>query len=211
VFEEKIVVTNDDDVTLEVLKQDAHFKTATFKETIDNYEILALNKEQILTLEYMQGLHTIPLISDEQLNKAVDGKTDKMTPDDLNSIIELIVSKDSENVSLGIKLFTQFNLSAMPLFTRLFLMMFNGIIATTRANTSVVYKNLVTLYPPQYLSDNMINRLFEALPIADDEEKALVTILLTRYVAPNLEKYVDDRNKLLKHVGLKYEYKIVDA
>ena len=134
-----------------------------------------------------------------------------MTPDDLNSIIELIVSKDSENVSLGIKLFTQFNLSAMPLFTRLFLMMFNGIIATTRAITSVVYKNLVTLYPPQYLSDNTIIRLFEALPIVDNEEKALVTILLTRYVAPNLEKYVDDRNKLLKYVGLKYEYKIVDA
>lgn len=210
-FEEGIVVTNDDAVTLEVLKQDARFKTATFKETIDNYEILALNKEQILTLEYMQGLHTTPLISDEQLNKAVDGKTDKMTPDDLNSIIELIVSKDSENVGLGIKLFTQFNLSAMPLFTRLFLMMFNGIIATTRASTSVVYKNLVTLYPPQYLSDNTIIRLFEALPIADDEEKALVTILLKRYIAPNLEKYVDDRNKLLKHVGLKYEYKIVDA
>lgn len=210
-FEEKIVVTNDDEVTLEVLKQDASFKTATFKETIDNYEILALNKEQILTLEYMQGLHTIPLISDEQLNKAVDSKTDKMTPDDLNSIIELIVSRDSENISLGIKLFTQFNLSAMPLFTRLFLTMFNGIIANTRASTSVVYKNLVTLYPPQYLSDNIINRLFEALPVADDEEKALVTILLTRYVAPSLEKYIDDRNKLLKYVGLKYEYKIVDA
>lgn len=211
VFDTHIIITWDEKVTLEELKGLKPLKDREFIEVVEDYYVILLNKEQILTLEYLQGMHTIPLISDEQLNKAVDSKTDKMTEDDLNSIIELIQSKDVENINLATKLFTQFNLSAMPLFTRLFLMMFHETIRRSGANTSVVYKNLTTLYPPTYCADYNIISLFKAIPTMESEEKILVTNLMLRYISPNVERVLEDRNKLLNLVGLKYEYKIVDA
>lgn len=211
IFDTAIAYVHDEDITLDDIKTIDIFKDAKFDKIIENYSLILLNKEQILTLEYLQGMHTIPLISDEQLNKVVDSKTDKMTEDDLNSIIELIQSKDVENINLATKLFTQFNLSAMPLFTRLFLMMFHETIRRSGANTSVVYKNLTTLYPPTYCADYTIVSLFKAIPTMESEEKVLVTNLMLRYVSPNVERVLEDRNKLLNLVGLKYEYKIVDA
>lgn len=211
IFDTAITYVHDEDITLDDIKTIDIFKDAKFDKVIENYSLILLSKEQILTLEYLQGMHTIPLISDEQLNKAVDSKTDKMTEDDLNSIIELIQSKDVENINLATKLFTQFNLSAMPLFTRLFLTMFHETIRRSGANTSVVYKNLITLYPPTYCADYTIVSLFKAIPTMESEEKVLVTNLMLRYVSPNVERVLEDHNKLLNLVGLKYEYKIVDA
>lgn len=211
VFDTHIIMTWDEKVTLEELKKLGPLKNKEFIEVVEDYHVILLNKEQILTLEYLQGMHTIPLISDEQLNKAVDGKTDKMTEDDLNSIIELIQSKDRDNINLATKLFTQFNLASMPLFTRLFLMMFHETIKRFSANSSVVYKNLITLYPPSYLTDSQILALFKAIPSMESEEKVLVTNLMLRYISPGAERFIEDRNKLLNLVGLKYDYKIVDA
>lgn len=186
-------------------------KDKEFIEIVEDYHVILLNKEQVLTLEYLQGMHTIPLISDEQLNRVADGKTDKMTEEDLNSIIELIQSRDRDNVNLATKLFTQFNLASMPLFTRLFLMMFHETIKRFSANSSVVYKNLVTLYPPSYLTDSQIFGLFKEIPSMESEEKVLVTNLMLRYISPGVERVLEERNKLLNLVGLKYDYKIIDA
>lgn len=196
---------------MEELRKLKPLKDKEFIEVIEDYYIILLNKEQILTLEYLQGMHTIPLISDEQLNRAADGKTDKMTEEDLNSIVELIQSRDRDNITLATKLFTQFNLASMPLFTRLFLMMFHETIKRFGANNSVVYKNLITLYPPSYLADSQIFSLFKAIPSMESEEKVLVTNLMLRYISPGVERFKEDRNKLLNLVGLKYDYKIIDA
>lgn len=211
IFDTFIIMTWDEKITLEDLKELKLLKDKELIEIIEDYHVILLNKEQVLTLEYLQGMHTIPLISDEQLNKVADGRTDKMTEEDLNSIVELLQSKDRDNVNLATKLFTQFNLSSMPLFTRLFLMMFHETIKRFSANNSVVYKNLITLYNPSYLTDSQIIALFKAIPSIESEEKILVTNLMLRYISPPLEKTIENRNELLKLVGLKYEYKVVDA
>ena len=88
IFDTCIIMTWDEKVTLEELKKLKILKDKEFIEVVENYHVVLLNNEQVLTLEYLQGMHTIPLISDEQLNRVVDGKTDKMTEKDLDSIID---------------------------------------------------------------------------------------------------------------------------
>lgn len=209
ISENFIFVTHDSDVTIDLIKKSY---SNTISETFvikNNYKILTIDKEQLLYIEYMKGLHTLPLISDDQLNNIVDSKNDKITEDEVDGVIDLLKSRNSENIELGIKLFSQFNLGAMPLFANLFMTLFQNEMRGIR--TSVSYKNLLLRFPPSYKNDYNIKRLFEKHPISDEQEKVLVTKLLKMYIGDYLEKCAEDTNEILGLVGLKYKINLIDA
>lgn len=209
--EDSIYVIQDSDATYEAICREFPTLKDKIIDTVDDFKILVLDKEQLLYLEYMEGEHTKPLISDGDLNKLVDGKSDKLTEEDIESIVELLKSKDQENINLGAKLLTQFNLSATPCLTSLFLMLYDKYIKYSNARTSVVYKNLITEFPPLYESDYNINHIINKYGFADEEEKRLCRKLMVCRILPDVEYAINSRNTLLEKFGVKVKYEVVDA
>lgn len=145
-----------------------------------DYKMLTLNLEEEFYLECLQGNHTLPLILDKDLNNLVDNKLERLTTDEVTTLMELIKSRDKENINLALKLFAQFNLTADPLFSHLFLSIyarsFVGI-------SSVLYTNLKKQFQPHAHCWYMyvLNQLKNNQP-KDDGEKALLTHLLKDYL-----------------------------
>lgn len=145
-----------------------------------NYEIISAEKEHLLYLDYITGKHSLPIISDDDLNTIVDNKQERLSITELSTIKEMVESRDRENVVLALKLFAQFNLSADPTLAWLFLSVysrnFSGI-------NSVLYTNLKKqfnpLKSPWYYS--IINVLKHKVP-KDDCETELITYLLQDYI-----------------------------
>ena len=207
VTENIIYVTQDDTITKEaMLKTWPELKII---DVLDDYAVVWFTKEQYLYYEYMQGLHTLPIISDEDMNKLIDAKNERITEDVLDSLIDLMTSKSEENIVLGVKLFTQFNLSATPCLTNMFLMMYNDYIIKTNATSSVLYKNLVATYPPKWKSKHNIDKLLE-MGFVDDEEKILVSKLVLNFFEPEIKKLIEDANIYIKHLDVKFKYSIVN-
>lgn len=126
VSDKSIIFTNDDSITITDIKQSgAPFRDEDFT-IVKNFSVLCLDNEEKLYIDYMEGKHTIPLVTDSLLNKLTDACSDVITPDDVNAIIQLIKTNDKDNIGLGAKLFCQFNLSATPAFAHIFLMYYHG-------------------------------------------------------------------------------------
>lgn len=178
-------------------------------DVIDNYAIVWFTKEQYLYYEYMQGLHTLPIISDEDMNKLIDAKNERITEDVLDSLIDLMTSRNDENIVLGVKLFTQFNLSATPCLTNMFLMMYNELICRTSATSSVLYKNLIATYPPKFKSKYNIDKILE-IGFVDDEEKMLVSKIVLSFFEPEIKRLIEDANVYIKHLNVKFKYDIAN-
>ena len=118
--------------------------------------------------------------------------------------MELIKSRDKENVNLALKLFAQFNLTADPLFSHLFLSIyarsFTGI-------SSVLYTNLKKQFQPHTHCWYMyvLNQFKNKQP-KDDHEKVLLTRLLKDYL-------VNERlsiNTFMEFKNLGYELDLED-
>lgn len=145
-----------------------------------NYELLSVTKENQFYIDYICGKHSLPVISDDDLNTIVDNKQERISITELSTVIEMVKSKDKENVNLALKLFAQFNLSADPTLSWLFLSIcshhFTGI-------SSVLYTNLKKqfrpLQRPWYY--NILNVLSKKTPI-DDHETELITYILQDYL-----------------------------
>lgn len=175
----------------------------------EDYEMVGITKEQYLYYEYMQGLHTLPIISDEDLNKLIDGNNERIDEDSLDTLIDLMESGNAENIILGTKLFTQFNLSATPCLTEMFLMMYHTNMTRTKVTTSIVYKNMINTFPPRYKSKYNVENILEK-GFVDDEEKSLVTKLILKFIEPDVKQAVIDANKYIERLKIKFEYSIVD-
>lgn len=145
-----------------------------------DYELMNVSKEEIFYLDYICGKHSLPIISDDDLNKIVDNKQDRLSITELSTIVEMVKSGDKENINLALKLFAQFNLSSDPTLSWLFLSIFSykftGI-------SSVLYTNLKTqfcpLNRPRYYS--ILNVLQKEIPV-DDHETEMITYLLQDYL-----------------------------
>ena len=175
----------------------------------EDYEMVGITKEQYLYYEYMQGLHTLPIISDEDLNKLIDGNNERIDEDSLDTLIDLMESGNAENIILGTKLFTQFNLTATPCLTEMFLMMYNTHMTRTKVTTSIVYKNMINTFPPRYKSKYNVESILEK-GFVDDEEKSLVKKLVLKFIEPDVKQAVIDANKYIERLKIKFEYSIVD-
>ena len=145
-----------------------------------NYELLAVTKENQFYIDYICGKHSLPVISDDDLNAIVDNKQERLSITELSTIMEMVKSKDKENVNLALKLFAQFNLSADPTLSWLFLSIFSQHFTGI---SSVLYTNLKKQFNPQsrawYWS--ILNSLTKNKP-KDEHETELITYLLQDYL-----------------------------
>lgn len=146
-----------------------------------DYKLLSVTKENQFYIDYICGKHSLPIISDDDLNAIVDNKQERLSITELSTIMEMVKSRDKENANLALKLFAQFNLSADPILSWLFLSVysqhFTGI-------SSVLYTNLKKQFDPQkrawYWS--ILNILTKTTP-RDDHERELITYLLQDYLS----------------------------
>lgn len=145
-----------------------------------NYEILAVTKENQFYIDYICGKHSLPVISDDDLNAIVDNKQERLSITELSTIMEMVKSKDKENVNLALKLFAQFNLSADPTLSWLFLSIFSQHFTGI---SSVLYTNLKKQFKPQQRPWywTMLSTLAKSIP-KDEHETELITYLLQDYL-----------------------------
>lgn len=145
-----------------------------------DYELLSATKENQFYIDYICGKHSLPIISDDDLNTIVDNKQERLSITELSTIMEMIKSRDKENVNLALKLFAQFNLSADPTFSWIFLSIYSSHFIGI---SSVLYTNLKKQFDPmkrpRYLS--MLSTLSKRIP-NDKHERELITYLLQDYL-----------------------------
>ena len=145
-----------------------------------NYELLAVTKENQFYIDYICGKHSLPVISDDDLNAIVDNKQERLSITELSTIMEMVKSKDKENANLALKLFAQFNLSADPTLSWLFLSIFSQHFTGI---SSVLYTNLKKQFNPQTRAYywGILNSLTKNKP-KDEHETELITYLLQDYL-----------------------------
>lgn len=146
----------------------------------NNYIMLIVSKENQFYIDYICGKYSLPVISDDDLNAIVDNKQERLSITELSTIMEMIKSGDKENINLALKLFAQFNLSADPTFSWLFLSIYSNSFAGIN---SVLYTNLKKQFDPQKRSwySSILNALTKRSPV-DNHETELITYLLQDYL-----------------------------
>ena len=175
----KIYVTQLSSVNLDIFRAETGIDLSLAKH-YTNYEIMVVTKENLFYIDYICGKHSLPVISDNDLNAIVDGKQERLSITELSTIVEMIKSRDKENINLALKLFAQFNLSSDPTLSWLFLSIFSynfvGI-------NSVLYTNLKKQFDPQQRAYyyGILSTLTKTAP-KDDHEKELITYLLQDYL-----------------------------
>lgn len=145
-----------------------------------DYELILVTKENQFYIDYICGKHSLPVISDDDLNAIVDNKQERLSITELSTIMEMVKSRDKENANLALKLFAQFNLSADPTLSWLFLSIFSQNFAGI---SSVLYTNLKKQFAPQSRAYywGILNTLAKNAP-RDEHETELITYLLQDYL-----------------------------
>ena len=114
------------------------------------------------------------------MNTIIDNKQERLSVTELSTIMEMVKSRDKENVNLALKLFAQFNLSADPTLSWLFLSIYSQ---SFTGISSVLYTNLKKQFDPMkrpwYWS--ILNTLSKRVP-NDKHERELITYLLQDYL-----------------------------
>lgn len=177
--EDTIFVTYMDVVNIDVLQQELGYDLHNAIHYTE-YPTYHINKEEMFYIDLITGKYSKPVISDANLNILIDNKLERLTIDEVETLTQLIKSRDKENVNLGLKLFAQFNLASDPTFAWMFLTInanyFNGI-------NSVLYTNLKKRFDPAKYSRywSILNKL-EKTPPKDDHEKELINYLLKDWI-----------------------------
>lgn len=190
----KLYVTQLTTIDFNVFRAECGVDLSTAKH-YTNYEIIDAEKEHLFYLDYITGKHSLPIISDDDLNKIIDGNQERLSITELSTIVEMIKSRDRENVNLALKLFAQFNLSADPTFSWLFLSIFSR---NFSGISSVLYTNLKNQFVPIKNSwyHHILYGLKQRAPM-DDHETELISYLLKDYlVVQNLsvKTFMEFRN-----------------
>lgn len=145
-----------------------------------DYELLSITKENQFYIDYICGKHSLPVIFDDDLNAIVDNKQERLSITELSTIMEMVKSRDKENANLALKLFAQFNLSADPTLSWLFLSIYSQCFVGI---SSILYTNLKKQFNPQkrawYWS--ILNTMTKRIP-NDKHERELITYLLQDYL-----------------------------
>ena len=160
-----------------------------------DYPIIKATDEQMFYIEYLCGKYSLPIISDDDLNKIVDNKQERISIDEVNTLIELAKSMDKENANLALKLFAQFNLSADPIFAWMFLSIYSRYFYGIN---SVLYTNLRKQFDPirNCWVGDILRKLKKETPV-DDHEKDLIKRLLDDYLVVNnmsIATYLEFKN-----------------
>lgn len=177
--ETAIYITQIPMISLDVFKVEIGIDLSSATHYID-YELMLVTKENQFYIDYICGKHSLPIISDDDLNTIVDNKQERLSITELSTIMEMVKSGDKENVNLALKLFAQFNLSADPTLSWLFLSVYSQYFVGI---SSVLYTNLKKQFDPQkrawYWS--ILNTITKRIP-NDKHERELITYLLQDYL-----------------------------
>lgn len=175
----RLYVTQLATIDLNILYAECKIDLSTAKHYTD-YELIFASQEHLFYLDYITGKYSLPVISDNDLNKIIDNNQERLSVTELSTIMEMIKSRDRENVNLALKLFAQFNLSADPTFSWLFLSIFSH---NFTGISSVLYTNLKMQFKPltRPWYHSVLNMLTKKTPI-DDHETELITYLLQDYL-----------------------------
>ena len=141
----EIYITQLSTINLDLLYKECYIDLSSATH-YTNYEVFIVEKEQIFYIDYICGKHSLPVISDNDLNTIVDNKQERLSVTELSTIMEMVKSRDKENVNLALKLFAQFNLSSDPTLSWLFLSIYSQHFAGIN---SVLYTNLKKQFNPQ--------------------------------------------------------------
>ena len=171
----KLYVTQLATIDLNILYAECKIDLSTAKHYTD-YELIFASKEHLFYLDYITGKHSLPVISDDDLNKIIDNNQERLSVTELSTIMEMVKSRDKENINLALKLFAQFNLSADPVLSWLFLSIYSQ---SFTGISSVLYTNLKKQFDPQRRAwyRSILNVLTKKTP-KDDHERELITYLL---------------------------------
>lgn len=177
--ENEIYITQLSTINLDLLYKECYIDLSSATH-YTNYEVFIVEKEQIFYIDYICGKHSLPVISDNDLNTIVDNKQERLSATELSTIMEMVKSRDKENVNLALKLFAQFNLSSDPTLSWLFLSIYSQHFAGIN---SVLYTNLKKQFNPQSRAYywGILNSLSKEKP-KDDHETELITHLLQDYL-----------------------------
>ena len=177
--ENEIYITQLSTINLDLLYKECYIDLSSATH-YTNYEVFIIEKEQIFYIDYICGKHSLPVISDNDLNTIVDNKQERLSVTELSTIMEMVKSRDKENVNLALKLFAQFNLSSDPTLSWLFLSIYSQHFAGIN---SVLYTNLKKQFNPQSRAYywGILNSLSKEKP-KDDHETELITHLLQDYL-----------------------------
>lgn len=177
--ENTIYITQIPMISLEVFKSEIGVDLSNAIHYID-YKLLCVTKENQFYIDYICGKHSLPVISDNDLNAIVDNKQERLSITELSTIMEMVKSRDKENANLALKLFAQFNLSADPTLSWAFLSIYSPYFVGI---SSVLYTNLKKQFDPMkrpwYWS--ILNTLSKRVP-NDKHERELITYLLQDYL-----------------------------
>ena len=177
--ENTIYITQMPMISLEVFKSEIGVDLSNAIHYID-YKLLCVTKENQFYIDYICGKHSLPVISDDDLNAIVDNKQERLSITELSTIMEMVKSRDKENANLALKLFAQFNLSADPTLSWAFLSIYSPCFVGI---SSVLYTNLKKQFNPMkrpwYWS--ILNTLSKRVP-NDKHERELITYLLQDYL-----------------------------
>ena len=177
--EDAIYITQMPMISLEVFKSEIGIDLSNAIHYID-YKLLSVTKENQFYIDYICGKHSLPVISDDDLNAIVDNKQERLSITELSTIMEMVKSRDKENANLALKLFAQFNLSADPTLSWAFLSIYSPYFVGI---SSVLYTNLKKQFDPMkrpwYWS--ILNTLSKRVP-NDKHERELITYLLQDYL-----------------------------
>ena len=175
----EIYITQLSTINLDLLYKECYIDLSSATH-YTNYEVFIVEKEQIFYIDYICGKHSLPVISDNDLNTIVDNKQERLSVTELSTIMEMVKSRDKENVNLALKLFAQFNLSSDPTLSWLFLSIYSQHFAGIN---SVLYTNLKKQFNPQSRAYywGILNSLSKEKP-KDDHETELITHLLQDYL-----------------------------
>jgi len=177
--ENTIYITQLSMLSLDVFKAETGIDLSNAIHYTD-YELLSVTKENQFYIDYICGKHSLPVISDNDLNAIVDNKQERLSITELSTIMEMVKSKDKENVNLALKLFAQFNLSADPTLSWLFLAIYSQNFAGI---SSVLYTNLKKQFDLQKRAWywDILNTMKKRIP-NDNHERELITYLLQDYL-----------------------------
>lgn len=177
--ETTIYITQIPMISLDVFKVEMGIDLSSATHYTD-YELMTVTKENQFYIDYICGKHSLPVISDDDLNAIVDNKQERLSITELSTIMEMVKSRDKENANLALKLFAQFNLSADPTLSWLFLSVYSQYFTGI---SSVLYTNLKKQFDPQkrawYWS--ILNTMTKRIP-NDNHERELITYLLQDYL-----------------------------
>lgn len=133
-----------------------------------------------------------PFIFEEDLDKLIsETHLDKLDADTVNSIYEMMSSKDDDSIELGCKLLTSFNVFDKVLTTSLLLFLTQDKWYYNKGSKSVAFKSMLQSLHYADHGYNYIELVFKNHQMSNAEDKELSKLLIEPWFKKQMESVID--------------------